>query len=114
MRRKQTSGFPRVNCLAPGCKRGTTRIEPGANGFQGEWICAHHWRTVPKTWRQRLSLYRRRYSRAVDHGDDLKAQSAARCYWSRWDRIAALVRANEGETGLPLDLETELRRDGLI
>ena len=115
--RPQRSGFPRVNCIVDGCARGTTRIRPDADGAQGDWICADHWRTVPKAWRRRLSLFGRRARAAEKRGDDEKMQRAARAYWSLWARIVALFdpdTAPSDEAGLPLTMREELRRIGLL
>lgn len=107
--------YPRVECLAPGCRRGTTRIKPHADGSPGEWVCADHWRTVPKAWRQRLSLYGRRYRAAVARGDDRAIGVAARCWWRRWEAIKATLcdPADVGEGDLPITMGEELRRLGL-
>lgn len=108
--------YPRVNCLAPDCKRGTTRLATLASGAAPEWICGPHWQAVPKVWRQRLSLYRRRYFAAERKGDKEGMAVAQRVFWRRWDRIAALVRNPASVTtgeGLPLGVADQLKRMGL-
>lgn len=108
--------YPRVNCIAPDCRRGTTRLRPHSNGMEVEWICAVHWRAVPKAWRQRLSLFRRRYFAAERKGDSDTMTRAGRAFWRCWDRIANLARNPASVTtgeGLPLGMADELRRMGL-
>lgn len=113
---KRRTVYPRVNCLAPGCKRGTTRCEPHKNGAPVEWICGTHYQQVPKVWRQRLSLYRRRYFAAERKGDHEGMAVASRVFWRRWERIVALVQNPASVTtgeGLPIGMADELRRMGL-
>lgn len=112
--RKARPRYPRVNCLVPGCKRGTTRCAPEADGSEPEIICDPHWRTVPITWRKRLSLYRRRYTLAERKGDERGMEVAARCWWHRWEAITRLFKQPaQGEAIDPLMAEG-LRKAGLL
>ena len=115
--RRQTSGFPRVNCLVPDCRRGTTTIRPNAEGEQGEYVCAVHWRTVPKDWKQRLSLFIRRMKKARGEDNDVDLQRSARAYWRCWTRIRKYLTKPDqfvGAAGMPLALEQELTRSGIL
>lgn len=116
MQKRQTSGFPRVQCLAPDCQRGTTRIRPNEDGDQDEWICGDHWRRVPKSWKSRLSLFRRRYFAAERKADEATMQRASHAYWNIWARIKRSLQSPESEMveGMPAIMLSELRRDGLI
>lgn len=110
------ASHPRINCLVPGCKRGTTRIAPYQDGTSPEVICGKHWRTVPKAWRLAMSRYRRAFAAAERKGDERRQQVARRCWWSGWDRIVRTLCNPEtvmaGE--LPATVAEELRRDGLL
>ena len=44
--------YPRSTCFMPGCRRWSTR-------FPGEWVCADHWRDVPRN----LKLVRTRMTK---------------------------------------------------
>ncbi|MGE4302458.1 MAG: hypothetical protein AB7E24_00320 [Novosphingobium sp.] len=108
--------YPRVNCLVSGCKRGTTRAAPHDDGTPAEIICGKHWRTVPKAWRSRLSLYGRRY-RAAERKDDQRGMDiAARCWWQRWERIKQLLLNPEAvmTEDLPATMVQELKSAGLL
>lgn len=106
--RRQTSGFPRVNCLVEGCRRGTTRIEPYEEGAVGvetneprpSWICGVHWRRVPRRLKRRRSFLLRRWrklnpTRAYWHlppgsPQRLKTIQAERLLVENWRRIKAV------------------------
>jgi len=45
----------RIACLVPFCRRTHRNYE----GFRA-WICGKHWAMTSRTWRRRLSLFRRR------------------------------------------------------
>lgn len=108
------SGFPRINCLVPECRRGTTRLEPYEDGVLPEWICGPHWRTVPQAWRKRLSLYRRRYSAAEARDDTMQMRTANRCFWGRWRAIKRLFEDTEQTGEMPIVMHEALRRDRLL
>ena len=112
--KRKTSGYPRVECIVPDCKCGTTRFPPLSNGHLVSYICPKHWRPVPKHWKRRLSLFRRREKAYRLKGDDHKADMALRCEIRHWERIKRFVLAGYGVSGLPVDLESELRRVGLL
>lgn len=116
MRTRQKSGFPRVACVATGCRRGTTRIEPDENGRQGEWICGPHWRTVPKNIKDRMKTMRRRYRLGERKGSQLLMTSASQVFWAYWAEARRFVQGEELETvdGVPAGMAEALRRDCLI
>lgn len=108
--------YPRVNCLVAGCKRGTTRAAPRSDGSPPEIICGPHWRTVPKEWRRRLSLYARRY-RAAEAKDDQRGMGmAGQLWWGRWRRICDLFREPESALvdDMPITLVERLKAEGLL
>lgn len=79
----------RVACLVPGCthQRGDRKgdkLEPGY-----EWVCADHWRLVPRLQRAVYSRAKRRWRRRMDQ------PSAAVC-----TRLWARVRAIAIETAM--------------
>jgi hypothetical protein len=47
----------RIPCIVPFCRR--TISPSGPHTGATEWICANHWRLVPRTWKRRLSLFKR-------------------------------------------------------
>lgn len=61
----------RLTCCIPGCRRTT------AKPFT-EWICANHWRLIPKAVRQVYQRAKRRH----------KDQAALYRLWGRCKRIA--------------------------
>lgn len=118
-----TAGYPRVNCTVEGCSRGTTRIEPAAEGTvwlntgtpRCEWLCGKHWPRVPKAWKRRRTKLLRRFRKTWPDGanwDDLNAQAQhdahrlmrmMRAIWRR------MVRHVSGDGGI----DEELRKLGL-
>lgn len=114
MKIKRRQRYPRINCLVPGCKRGTTTVPPNFDGSEPEIICDPHWRTVPLAWRKRLTLYRRKYSRAAKIGDAEKMDVAARCWWRRWEAIKRLFVASAANSNLEPLMAEQLRKDGLL
>lgn len=103
--------FPRINCVVPGCKRGSTRFAPDS-----EIICGEHWRKIPVAWRRRFSLYKRRYNAARIKADDRAIEVAGRCLDSRWRRMKALLTNPESIMvgGMPATIAEQLRREGLL
>jgi hypothetical protein len=87
----------RSPCCVPGCRR-TTK---GSH----EWVCGNHWPAVPKAWRRRLALIRRRYRKQFGDNawhvypagspDRLAAVRLYRLWDKMWDRCkrAAIERA---------------------
>lgn len=108
--------YPRVNCLVPGCKRGTTRMEPREDGTPPEVICGKHWRTVPVAWRRRMTLFRRKATAAEKRGDEAKLMRASMAWWQGWDRIVRLLSNPDSVMAgeLPVTIATELEREGLL
>lgn len=111
---KGRTGYPRVNCLVPGCKRGSTRFAPGEDGTAPEIICGPHWRTVPIAWRRRQALFSRRYRLAERKGDERAMQVSSRCWWSGWDRIKRLLTEQPHSDGLDPMMAEGLRKAGLL
>lgn len=111
---KAKISYPCVNCLVPGCKRGSTRYPPEADGCAPEIICGPHWRTVPQAWRRRQALFARRFTLAELNGDDRAMQVAARCWWSGWQRIKRLLTEQLTSEGLDPLMAEGLRKAGLI
>ena len=107
---------PRINCVIPGCKRGTTRCAPRDDGALPQIICGKHWRTVPKAWRQVMSGYGRVFRRAERRGDERVMQMASRSWWRGWNNIVETLSTPgtimSGD--LPATVAEVLRRDGLL
>lgn len=103
--------YPRINCIVPGCQRGSTRFAPGS-----EVICGDHWRRVPIGWRRRFSLYQRRYNAARRNADQRGMEVAGRCLDARWGHIMALLMQPDSVmvAGLPATIAEELRREALL
>ena len=114
MRKARRASHPRVNCCITGCKRGTTRLEPNANGEPVEWICGEHWRQVPKSWRTRMSLFGRRYRSARRKGDVEQMHRCARLWWQRFDKAKALFDQDPPSDEIPPLMAEQLRKDGLL
>jgi len=49
----------RITCCIPFCRRTTAAAMLAAKGHD-EWICSKHWPLTNRSWRRRLSLFRRR------------------------------------------------------
>jgi hypothetical protein len=68
--------FPRTACVADGCHRGTRRIAPcppshvsiDSGRGRHEWLCADHWRRIPKTWKKRRRKLHKRIHRNWPEG----------------------------------------------
>ena len=93
----------RSSCYVPGCWRWSTR-------FEGDWLCAEHWRLVPRElkylrtalrrrWRRRLAKAEAQHGAAGAKGTWLALRRAG-CAWNRgedavWRRMkrAAVERA---------------------
>lgn len=113
--RRQTSGWPRVGCLVPGCGRGTTRIQPNEDGEQGEYVCGRHWPMVPKSLKRRLARARKAALAAGRRQD--------RDAWDRWWRIfdrlwfrirAGLVVGHHPADQMPMAMRADLEREALL
>lgn len=63
------SAYPRINCVVPDCRRGSTRYKPGT-----ELLCGQHWRKVPLSWRRKMALYRRARTLAERKGNQDKVR----------------------------------------
>lgn len=131
--RRPRAGHPRVNCLVPGCKRGTTRLEPFPEGFRSlqhpdrtglEWVCGPHWRRVPAYLRRRERRLVRRWEKLGGPEGYWKQPggSPARLALLRlekliprlWDRMVAIAKGeDEPAAGVPAGLAEELRRVAL-
>lgn len=98
-----------TTCLIADCNRRTTRCEAAT-----EWICATHWRMVPRSWKRRLSLFRRVYAKAERRGDVVDMDRAARAWWKAWNRIKALFEVEALQGDVPPALAEVLRKDGLL
>lgn len=103
--------YPRISCVVPGCKRGSTRYKPGT-----ELLCGRHWRMVPVGWRRKMALYRRAHTLAERKGNLAKAEAAKRCLWRRWDVAVRLLSHPESmmRDGVPAAMAEQLRREGLL
>ena len=118
-----TSGFPRVNCAAAGCHRGTTTIEPLTDGRcwlntgtpRCEWLCGTHWSRVPRAWKRRRTKLLRRFRKVWpdDAGWSDLAPEAQRdaerlltLFRKMWRRMVGHVSGAGG-------IDEELRRLGL-
>lgn len=123
-RKPQTSGFPRVECLAPDCKRGTTRIRPldpgrfwlDHDGVDPEWFCPKHWKMVPKSWKRRRRRMLRAYDRACEAKDRQRGQRIERILRSIWRRMKfsiVIPDRYKSDDGLPVAMADEIRRLGL-
>lgn len=104
--------YPRVECLVPGCRRGTTRLENNGDGSV-ELICGRHWRTVPLSWRRRIALFKRHVKRADRRGDAEKYRQAVNAEWRMWQRVRAMFLDAPSSDELPAHLAEHLRDLGL-
>ncbi|MFO6448942.1 hypothetical protein ACLBKU_17555, partial [Erythrobacter sp. NE805] len=93
-----------------GCKRGTTKVEPG-------WtiICGKCWRRAPKDMRILASTWRARANRFDRKGDQERAEIAGRWANRAFENIRKLL---SGETeqcwGMDPLMAEDLRKAGLI
>ena len=70
----------RLKCEIAGCNR-TTKGDPEHE----EWICAKHWRAIPRKRRRFYSLIKRRYKTGrVNHYR----------YWKAWEKIKGIALDN--------------------
>ena len=100
---------PRLECMAPGCSRGTRRYP------SGEFICAKHWRTVPQSWKRRMTLFRRKRFAAEKRGDADRSRRLSNLELDLWFRIRRHIIGAELEgDDLPPGLEGHLRDLALI
>lgn len=102
--------YPRINCSVPGCKRGTTRVEPGA-----QIVCGKCWKKAPKATRDQYARWRRK-ARALERKSDPRAEIAWERMGRTFDAILLLLSsppAPEAEEMDPLMAE-QLRKDGLL
>lgn len=123
--------YPRVPCIVPGCKRGTTRLQPlGEDQVAlehpdrpgNEWICGPHWRRVPLYLKRRRTKLTKRWERLNPTHCfwHLKPGSLARLDALRlekliprlWDRMVAIAKGEDEPlgAGIPAGLGEELRR----
>lgn len=126
-----SSGHPRVNCCVPGCRGGTTTIQPFPEGCcdletggEPEWICSRHWPRVPRLLKARRRALIRQWRR-------LTRRYRTTAFWEldpgsggriRLVRLEGLIRAylarGRQEAGSEVEapagsLEEELARLGL-
>ncbi len=73
----------RLRCCVPFCRRTTPRAALEAVWIDPEWICADHWKSVP---RQDRAIYARAKRKARRSGS-LTTPALARL-WSRCKRVA--------------------------
>ncbi len=127
--KRQTSGFPRVGCLVPGCKRGTTRIEPlpdnrfwlHHDGRDPQYICGVHWARVPKALRRRDRMFIRAWRKLSEPwppipGDqEQKARQVEMLIRKSWERIKRVACGDETPMydDIPAAMSDDLRRLGL-
>lgn len=78
----------RIECIVPFCPRTAGRntkrfaaAPPELRASDIEWICAEHWRGVPKPYRNVYARLRRR-----GHGDSARS-------WRIWSRLKAAAVA---------------------
>lgn len=102
--------YPRINCCIAGCKRGSTKFEPGTR-----IICGKCWRRAPKENRAAVTLWQKRGRQFVARGEEMQADLAFRRAHIHFERIRALL-SDEGEPspGLHPVMAEELRKAGLI
>lgn len=94
--KRKTSGFPVVRCSVDGCMRGTSRIEPvtgnqiwlNTGTADPGWICGGHWPRVPRSYKRRMTLFRRRLRKLWPDGAAEPVGDAMRDY----ERVWALYR----------------------
>lgn len=82
-------------CLVPFCHHTTGRVDA-----HEEWICAKHWRLVPRWMKRRWSKIRRLWRKAGGDGKpkDPQVVRARIAYWRWWDRIK--IKAIERAVGI--------------
>lgn len=107
MKKVGRPSYPRIGCSVKRCHRGTSRLPPG-----NVYICPNHWRQVPKSWKRRLSLFRRRAGAA---STDEQYDRAARAWWATFRRIVKLFDEDhvQGDQ-MPAIMKEQLRKDGLL
>ena len=107
----KSPSYPRINCCVKGCKRGTTKCEPG-----GRIICAKCWRRAPKDLRQLATRWKRRATRFEQRGDDHRAYIAG--FWAdhAFANILAILNGHGEEVPgvIPPLIAEELRKAGLV
>lgn len=67
----------RMACCVPFCRR-RRGLRKGETSLPPEWICADHWRAVPRETRGRLNRAYRAWLRT-------RSDAAARLWWMRWE-----------------------------
>lgn len=133
MRAGARPSYPRVSCLVPGCGRGSTRMKPlGKDRISIEhpdrpgleYLCAVHWRRVPKRlkvrhskllrwWRKtRPEPYEGFWTLPPGSPERLRLIQLERLIPQSWDRMVAIAKGEEEPRaeGLPEGLGEELRR----
>ena len=103
---------PRINCCIDGCKRGTTRVEPGCL-----IICGKCWRKAPKELREKRTACLR-LARRYQARNDFREANVFELRADRiWSMIRDLLNGDEPEAapgpGLPPLMAEELRKLGL-
>ena len=100
----QTSGFPKVCCLIPGCNKSTSQLRPVPEGNfnldtgtpEIEWICQTHWRPVPKRLKQRRSTALRRHklliSKLKDDSGKVAWESVSQDAKRRIEKLHSIIR----------------------
>lgn len=102
--------FPRINCCIAGCKRGTTKVEPGVR-----IICGVCWRRAPKDMRSLASKWHARANRFERKGDFERAEIAGRWAHRAFENIRKLLSGEtEQAPGMDPLMAEELRKAGLI
>lgn len=76
-----TEYLPRLHCLITGCNRTSKRDHNDGD----EWICAKHWRVIPKKRRRLYSLIKRRYKAGKINWHR---------YWRAWEKIKDIAHQN--------------------
>ncbi len=98
-----TAGRPRVNCLVPGCERGTTTLEPLPEGSvwlehpedrAHRFICGGHWQQVPR-------YMKRRRSRLVREWRAIRRHHGITTYWELSPGSAPRLRMVQLERLIP-------------
>lgn len=84
---------PRLHCCVPYCRhtRGSHKNDPLPADVTGwEWICATHWRPVPRTIKARRRQLDRRVAR-LERAFDLPAYRTRLMTTGRYDAFAAAM-----------------------
>lgn len=106
----KSPSYPRINCCVKGCKRGTTKCEPGVR-----IICGKCWRRAPQDMRQLANRWRLRARRFYERGDEHRAVIAGRWATRAFDNVLAILngQGEEAPGVIPPLMAEELRKAGL-